>query len=215
MSASSHTKAYLGEWPDLPAIPPSIPKLPEPLDNPTREEERAFLIATVRALGTTILSFGQLWPRTTQALEYLKANSEFLRAHVERLNEHHRYPSLYLPEMRAPSESISDAAEEVARDVRTLYERDRDDKSTPPPGPDKIEEIVRERVTIEVERIKETEKARAWDKLEEERKAAELDRLESLKVNSQERTRAKWKMIGAIGVGFVSSVGWAVEHFWR
>jgi hypothetical protein len=49
-------------WPELPAIPPPLPDLPE---HPTS-------VDLARAYATTLLVFAQLWPRTVQALEYLK-----------------------------------------------------------------------------------------------------------------------------------------------
>lgn len=51
-----------GGWPELPPIPPAIEDLPP----------NATPIQVMRALGSTLIMFGQLWPRVVQALEYLK-----------------------------------------------------------------------------------------------------------------------------------------------
>ena len=55
-------------WPTLNPVPPELEELPE---NPTPKQ-------IIHVLSTTLLAFGQLWPRIVQALLYLKAATERL-----------------------------------------------------------------------------------------------------------------------------------------
>ena len=67
-------------WPQLDPVAPPIEELPE---NPTQNQ-------VLKALISTLLAFGHLWPRCVQALIYLKAAVEQLTTTVDRIDRTQR-----------------------------------------------------------------------------------------------------------------------------
>lgn len=179
-----------GGWPELPPIPPPIEDLPE---HPTTSQ-------VLRALGSTLLMFGQLWPRTVQALEWLRDWT----LHHDTLHA--------LPPMRAPLESTHEVVESVAGDVARAYEADVKSDSTPPtPSPKFVEKLVADRLAVEVLRMK----AEKWDAVEAERKAAEAERVALAAQNARGKVRAKWALV-LMGITTAGTIIAAlVEHFSR
>lgn len=164
-----------GGWPELPPVPPPIDDLPP---NPSTQQ-------VMRALGSTLLMFGQLWPRVVQALEYL-------RARVDRPQT--------LPPMRERLASSADLAKAVGLDVAQAFEREQRNPSTPPPNGTTVAAMVQEQVQVALIRIK-------ADTLQKEKDARdELD---------QEKRRGRVKVAFAAIVGTIAVIVALVEHFAR
>lgn len=170
-----------GGWPELPPVPPPIEDLPP----------NATPLQVMRALGSTLLMFGQLWPRTVQALEYLRAG-------LMRVESAQKHPEL--PPMRAQLASTNDLAKAVGLDVAQAFERDQRNPSTPPPTGTTVASMVEERVQIELLRIK----ASNLQKEKDDREALEREK------------RASRRKIGVAAiVSGLAIIAALVEHFAR
>ena len=179
-----------GGWPDLPPVPPPIEELPP---NPTASQ-------VLRVLGSTLLMFGQLWPRTVQALEYLR--SGLMRVEAAQQS---------MPPMREPLASSNDLAKAIGHDVAQEFEREQRNPSTPPPNGATVAEIVRERVQHELLKVK----ADALQKAEEQRQADEQEKRALAAINAKARTKAFWTAVTA-AITTVAAVIYALaEHFSR
>ena len=95
-------------WPQLDPVAPPIDELPE---NPTQSQ-------VLKALISTLLAFGHLWPRCVQALLYLKAAIEQLKVTVDRIDRAQRGSTSTppsdpnaLPPMRRTEDSSAHIAE--------------------------------------------------------------------------------------------------------
>lgn len=117
---------------------------------------------------------------------------------------------IVLPPMRQRFESSHDVARVVGEQIANTIEADSRNPDTPSPPPlEKVKAISEDVVRVAVDRLK----AEQWDKLENERKHAEEDRLALESITAQGRRSAKWKLVGMAIVSVGSAIGWIVEHF--
>jgi hypothetical protein len=180
--------ALNGGWPDLPAVPPPIERFP---DNPTAGQ-------AIKILGSTLIMFGQLWPRVVQALEYLRGwTEEHDRAHA-------------LPLMRQQSASSHDLAKALGGEVAEAYEADLRYPRTPDvPSPQSLAALIENRA----QQLLEKRDAAKWRQVEHERNVAENTRIELEAINKKSRARALWTaVIGGISTT-TAAIAWALEHF--
>jgi hypothetical protein len=124
-----------------------------------------------------------------------------------------------LPPMREESASSHDLAKHVSQEVAEKVAAEIHNKSTPPPDKDKIAALSEEAIQVAVTRLK----AQQWDAVEQQRKAAESDRLAVEKQakldrdalaleNAKSRNKTKWALYlaGFLGVGTVARE--VIEH---
>jgi hypothetical protein len=130
-------------------------------------------------------------------------------------------PSLdALPPMRERFDSSHDDAERVAQMAIQGIEEERANKSTPPPGPEKIKQLIADPVKLALDQVK----AGLYDQLQEERKAAETERLaiareaeaarqQLMLTNAKSKNTTKWAVIlaGLLGVGTI--IREVIEHY--
>jgi hypothetical protein len=107
-----------------------------------------------------------------------------------------------LPPMRPELGSHSDLARAVSQTVAKRIDAEIKNKSTPPPTTDTIAKIAEETVQTALTRIK----AESWDRVEEERKAAERDRL-------TDRRRLRTVVIVTTITTLGAIIAALVEHF--
>lgn len=187
-----------GGWPELPPVPPPIEDLPPNATPPQ----------IMRALGSTLLMFAQLWPRVVQALEYLRRGQVTLQEGQKRLEDAQRVSP---PPMREQLASSADLAKAVGHDVAQAYEREQRNPSTPPPTGTTVAQMVEERVQVELIKIK----AAALQKAEDQRQADEQEKKALAALNAKSRSRAFWTAIGAL-ITTGSAIAYAViDHFSR
>lgn len=178
-----------GGWPELPAVQPEIEELSE---NPTPSQ-------ILKALGSTLLMFGQLWPRTVQALNWLKGSVERIEQRLD--------AAPALPPMRAQLASSTDLAKAVGHDVAQAFEREQRNPSTPPPNGSTVAAMVEERVAHELLKIK----AATLQREKDDRIAFEG---EQQRMANETRRAKRRVLVAAITTGLVI-LGALVEHFAR
>src|SRR5271166_4813943 len=105
-----------------------------------------------------------------------------------------------LPPMRPESESTNDLSKHASKEIAEKVAAELADPATPAPSAEKVASITEDVMQAVITRLK----AEQWDRLEQERKQAENDRIERLKANAKERTKAKWKIIVACALAGLS-----------
>ena len=177
-------------WPDLDPVPPELEELPE---NPNPGQ-------IIRVLGTTLLAFGQLWPRAVQALLYLKAA-------VERLE--------HLPPMRRAEDSssfIAQTAERAGEIAKRKAEQIVADPRTDL-TPDVVRDLMKAEVKAALKQQRDTDRVAQLqavaDKVKADEEAKKLDDARKVK----DRKRMKRDITVGIVVGIALLVAGALFTF--
>jgi hypothetical protein len=188
-------------WPVLYPVPPELEELPE---NPTPRQ-------IIHVLSTTLLAFGQLWPRIVHALLYLKAA-------VERLER--------LPPMRrsedtgsfiiATSQRVGEAAKSKAQQIVDDPHADL--------TPDVVGDIARAEAREvlaqqrEIDRVSQLQAIAAKVKADEEaaatkKKADEEQQKRDAETKAKEKRRMKRDIVVGVVVGLVLLVAGTLFTF--
>lgn len=110
-----------------------------------------------------------------------------------------------LPPMREEAASSLELAEHVGRRVAEAVEAETKNPSTPPPDAAKVASISKDVIAAAIMQLK----AEQWDKLEQERKAAEVDRLAS----AGEKRRMRRQTIASGILALIGVLAFLIEHF--
>jgi hypothetical protein len=218
--------------PEVHAVPRTFKPLPEGASEEQRHHaylEMAGAYATIAAAYTSQL------PRLIRDNEEFRVVQEAHGIRIGRLElwREDMQAAPPLPPMRAEFPSTADLVEHASKQLDAKVAAEIRDKSTPPPTPEKVASISKDVMAAAIAQVKQEEAAKKWEALEQERKAAETDRVameekaRQLKLqaeddnrklaleNTQAKTRTKWAAIlaGLLGIGTVvrELIEWAVR----